>query len=103
MPCAACPAMIMQGNTPPETKKRRAAARGGTMIDEKIARINELAKKMRETGLDDAEKAEQAALRNEYVAAMRHSLQSQLENALVTDENGEQIPLRKKTDPKNPS
>lgn len=74
-----------------------------TMIDEKIARINVLAKKMRETGLTEEEKTEQAALRAEYVAAMRHSLQSQLENALVTDEYGNQIPLRKKTGPKKQS
>ena len=38
------------------------------MTKEKIARINELAKKSRtEAGLTEAEKAEQAALRREYI------------------------------------
>lgn len=73
------------------------------MVDEKIARINELAKKMRETGLTPEEKAEQSALRAEYVAAMRNSLKSQLDNALITDENGMRVPLPKRQDPKKQS
>ena len=38
------------------------------MTNEKIARINELARKSKTTGLTEAEKAEQQALRQEYVA-----------------------------------
>ena len=37
------------------------------MTNEKIARINELAKKSKTTGLTEAEKAEQQALRREYI------------------------------------
>ena len=41
------------------------------MTQEKIARINELAKKSKTTGLTDAEKAEQQALRREYIDDMK--------------------------------
>ena len=46
------------------------------ITDEKIARINALAQKSRTPeGLTEAEKAEQAALRREYVDAVKQSLQ----------------------------
>ena len=41
------------------------------MTQEKIARINELAKKSKTTGLTEAEKAEQQALRREYINDMK--------------------------------
>ena len=44
------------------------------MTQEKIARINELAKKSKTTGLTEAEKAEQQALRKEYIEDMKSSL-----------------------------
>ncbi|MCD7784065.1 MAG: DUF896 domain-containing protein [Oscillospiraceae bacterium] len=47
---------------------------------EKIARINSLAKKSREGGLTDDEKQEQQLLRNEYRAAIRASLTATLDN-----------------------
>ena len=50
------------------------------MTNEKIALINELAKKSKTTGLTDAEKAEQQALRQEYVADVKASLRAQLNN-----------------------
>ena len=43
------------------------------MTQEKIARINELAKKSKTTGLTEAEKAEQQALRREYIDDMKAS------------------------------
>ena len=55
------------------------------MTDEKIARINYLAKKSKTEGLTDAEKAEQKALRDEYRAAFRRSLESQLKNVEFVD------------------
>ena len=58
------------------------------MTDEKIARINYLAKKSKTEGLTDAEKAEQKALRDEYRAAFRRSLESQLKNVEFVDGNG---------------
>ena len=48
------------------------------MTQEKIARINELAKKSKTTGLTEAEKAEQQALRREYIDDMKASLRAQL-------------------------
>ena len=56
------------------------------MTKEKIARINELAKKAKTEGLTDAEKAEQQALRDEYRAAFRASLEAQLNNIEFVDE-----------------
>ena len=47
------------------------------MTNEKIARINELARKSKTTGLTEAEKAEQQALRQEYVADVKASLRAQ--------------------------
>lgn len=58
------------------------------MIDSKIKRINELAKKARETGLTEEEKLEQKTLREEYIQGFRVSLKSQLDNMYIVDENG---------------
>ena len=64
------------------------------MTKEKIARINELAKKSRtEAGLTEAEKAEQAALRREYIDEMNQSLRSQLDNADYIDDKGVRRPV----------
>ncbi len=62
-------------------------------MDKRIERINALAKKSREEGLTDAEKAEQQQLRAEYIAAFRKSFRQQLENTDVQYEDGERIPL----------
>lgn len=60
------------------------------MTDEKIARINALAKKSRTPeGLTAEEKAEQASLRREYIDAMKGSLKKQLDNTVVVDANGQ--------------
>lgn len=66
------------------------------MTEEKIKRINELAKKSREEGLTDAEKEEQATLRREYIDAYKQSLVSQLENTYIVDEKGNKHKLEKK-------
>ncbi len=68
------------------------------MTAERIARINELAKKSRESGLTDAEKAEQAALRAEYIESYTRSLRSQLDNTYIVDEQGNKTKLKKKSD-----
>lgn len=58
------------------------------MTKEKIDRINELAKKSRTPeGLTDAEKAEQAALRQEYRDSVKANLIGQLENIEIIDPN----------------
>ncbi len=67
------------------------------MTKEKIDRINELARKSRtESGLSEEEKAEQAALRREYIDSFKRSLTSQLENTYIVDENGNKKKVEKK-------
>ena len=58
------------------------------MTNEKIARINELARKSKTTGLTEAEKAEQQALRQEYVADIKASLRVQLANTSIKEPDG---------------
>ena len=58
------------------------------MTNEKIARINELAKKSKTTGLTDAEKVEQQTLRQEYVADVKASLRAQLNNTSIQEPDG---------------
>lgn len=61
-----------------------------------IKRINELYHKSKAEGLTDEEKAEQKKLREEYVAAIKGNIRSQLENIKVVDENGNEIPLKRR-------
>ena len=58
------------------------------MTKEKIARINELAHKSKAEGLTDAEKAEQQALRQEYLEDMKVSLRAQLEHTSIQEPDG---------------
>ena len=58
------------------------------MTQEKIARINELAHKSKTTGLTEAEKAEQQALRKEYLEDMKASLRAQLEHTSIQEPDG---------------
>ena len=67
------------------------------ITQEKIERINALARKSRTAeGLTEAEKAEQAALRREYVDAVRQSLEGQLEHTTIVTPDGKQRKLKKK-------
>lgn len=61
-----------------------------------IKRINELYHKSKAEGLTDEEKVEQKKLREDYVAAIRGNIRSQLENVKVVDENGNEIPLKRR-------
>ncbi len=58
------------------------------MEQQRIDRINELARKARTVGLTPAEQAERQELRNEYLAAIRLSLRAQLDNTYIVDEHG---------------
>ncbi len=58
------------------------------MTEEKIARINELAKKKKTQGLTDEENIEQAALRREYADEFLGNLRSQIEGIRIVDDNG---------------
>ncbi len=66
---------------------------------EKIDRINFLARKAREQELTEEEKIEQKALRAEYVAAFRKSLENTLDNTVIQRPDGtrERVQKRKKT------
>ena len=52
---------------------------------EKIERINALAKKSRETGLDEAELEEQKKLRQEYLEAIRRNFKNTLDTIEIID------------------
>lgn len=58
------------------------------MNDSKIDRINQLARKAKSTGLTAEEKAEQIALRKEYIASVRMNLRTQLDNINIQEEDG---------------
>lgn len=58
------------------------------MHPEKLARINELAKKYRTEGLTAEEKQEQEALRNEYRRAVVGNLRGQLDNTVIVEPDG---------------
>lgn len=65
------------------------------MINDTIRRINELAHKQKTEGLTPEETVEQAALRKEYIAAVKRNLMSQLDNTWIVDENGNKRKLGK--------
>ena len=58
------------------------------MEQEKIDRINALARKARAEGLTPEETRERDALRAEYVAAVRRNLEAQLDNTLIQEPDG---------------
>lgn len=57
------------------------------MEQAKILRINELARKSKAEGLTDSEKAEQKALREEYLAAVRRNFRATLDSIEIVDKN----------------
>lgn len=62
----------------------------------KIDRINVLAKKSKAEGLTEEEKQEQAALRREYIDAVKASLCANLDNTYLVDEKGNKRKLKHK-------
>lgn len=57
-------------------------------IEQKIKRINELYHKSQAESLTEEERAEQAALRAEYVANVRANLRGQLDNISIKEKDG---------------
>jgi uncharacterized protein YnzC (UPF0291/DUF896 family) len=55
------------------------------MVSARIKRINELARKQKETGLTEEEKAEQAELRKGYIEDLKTSLRYQLDGIEIVD------------------
>lgn len=66
------------------------------MTEKLIKRINELAKKSREEGLSNEEKAEQKHLREQYIEAFRQGVKNTLSNVYVVDKDGNEKKLQKK-------
>ena len=67
-----------------------------TMEQNKIDRINALARKAKAEGLTEDEKAEQAILRKEYIESYRASLRSILDNTVIQRPDGSREALTKK-------
>ena len=57
-------------------------------LEQKIARINALYHKSKQEGLTEEEKAEQAALRKEYIENVRANLRGQLNNIDIKNSDG---------------
>lgn len=58
---------------------------------EKLARINELAKKAKTTGLTEIEAKEQSKLRAEYLQTFRSSMLNTLKSVKVIDPTGSDV------------
>ena len=71
------------------------------MEQKKIDRINELARKQKSEGLTEEEKAEQFALRREYIEAYKKSLISQLDNMYIVEPDGYKHKIHPKKDIKS--
>ena len=65
------------------------------MEKEKLDRINFLARKSRSEGLSEEERAEQAALRQEYIIEFRASMTGMLDNTYIQRENGDRERLKR--------
>ena len=70
--------------------------RNRNMNEEKLNRINELARKSKAEGLTEAEKREQADLRREYIEAVRRNLRGQLDNIDIREKDGTIVNLGEK-------
>lgn len=66
------------------------------MNQQKIDRINELYKKQKENTITKEEKEEQAALRAEYIKAVRNNLRATLEYTSIQEADGTIHKLQKK-------
>ena len=66
------------------------------MTDEKLERINALARLARERELTPEELAERDALRKEYIAAWRRGAEQVLENTWIVTPDGKKVKLQKK-------
>lgn len=66
------------------------------MTEEKIARINELARKQKSVGLTAEETEEQKKLRTEYIESYKRSLEQQLNNTYIVYPDGTKKKVEKK-------
>lgn len=68
------------------------------MTQEKINRINELARKQKTQGLTEQEKQEQYVLRREYIDSFKRSLVGQLENTYIVEPDGTKRKVTRKNE-----
>lgn len=66
------------------------------MDEKQIARINELYHKSQKEGLTEEEKAEQAKLRQDYIAAIRKNMRGTLDQVSFVNPDGSVTPANKK-------
>lgn len=66
------------------------------MNEETIKRINELYRKSKEEGLNEAELEEQTILRRQYIDAMKRNMKSQLDNISIQEKDGSYTNLGEK-------
>lgn len=66
-------------------------------MEELIKKINALAKKSKEEGLNEEEKAEQAKLRQEYIRMFRQGMENTMSNVYIMDEKGNKRKVEKKS------
>lgn len=65
------------------------------MTQEKLDRINALARKKKAEGLTEEELAEQKQLQREYITEFRASMRGILDNTVVERPDGTREPLKK--------
>ena len=63
------------------------------------SRVNELARKKKAEGLTEAEAAEQAALRKQYIDEWRENMRAMLDGVVIQRPDGTTEPLKKKEPP----
>ncbi len=68
------------------------------LSSEKLARINELSKKSKESSLSKEELKEQAELRKEYLTVFRASMRDTVEHVRIFDPNGDEVTPKKVRD-----
>lgn len=66
------------------------------MDKKQIDRINELARKKKTEGLTEAEAAEQAELRQQYISEWRENMRAMLDGVVIQRPDGTKEPLKKK-------
>ena len=66
------------------------------MDKKQIDRINELARTKKAEGRTEAEAAEQAALRKQYIDEWRENMRAMLDGVVIQRPDGTQEPLKKK-------
>lgn len=68
------------------------------MTEEKVKRINELAKKAKTEGLTEEEKAEQAELRAQYIADFRNNFIGIMDNTYIQTPDGKKTKVTRRED-----